>query len=114
MERNRWARRLLSLTLSAAMLAGMATTAVAVKSTESEPVAVSSVAKAAGVAEVNGKTCATLEEAIAAIEAADTAEVTLLEDVYLPSMLVIEEGKTVTLDLNGKAITVPQTDGRKR
>lgn len=112
MERNRWARRLLSLTLSAAMLAGMATTAVAVKSTESEPVAVSSVAKAAGVAEVNGKTCATLEEAIAAIEAADTAEVTLLEDVYLPSMLVIEEGKTVTLDLNGKAITVPQTDGR--
>ena len=112
MERSRWAKRLLSLTLSAAMLTSMATTAVAAKSVESEPVAVSSVAKAAGVAEVNGKTCATLEDVIAAVEAVDTAEVTLLEDVYLPSMLVIEEGKTVTLDLNGKAITVPQTDGR--
>ena len=53
------------------------------------------------VAEVGGQKYATLA---AAIQAADNNIVKLLEDVTLDETLTIE-GKTLTLDLNGKIIS---------
>lgn len=52
------------------------------------------------VAEVNGKTYSSLNEAI---KSSSTTEITLLSDVT--ENVTIPEGHTVTLDLNGKKIT---------
>lgn len=56
------------------------------------------------VAAVNGQGYATLGEAIAAAGSGET--VTLLKNVHLPQTITIAAEKAVTLDLNGKAITV--------
>ena len=58
--------------------------------------------KVSNVAEVNGVGYATLAEAIAN---ADGKTVTLLADITLTEGVVIEAGKTVTIDLNGKTIS---------
>ena len=54
------------------------------------------------VAQVSGKNYATLADAI---EAANNKTLTLLKDVN--GQIVIPEGKTVTLDLNGNTVTAP-------
>ena len=85
-------RRLLSAFLAVMMVLTMAPVAFAAESeTTSEP-----------VAQVDGTDYATLAEAIAA---ADGKTLTLLKDVN--GQIVIPEGKTVTLDLNGCTVTAP-------
>lgn len=57
------------------------------------------------VAEINGIKYATLADAVDA-----GGEIVLLKDVYLTETVVVTEGKTVTVDLNGKAITVSKNE----
>ncbi len=61
------------------------------------------------VAQVNDKKYFTLKEAI---NNANGATVTLLSDVYLTETVTIAEDNNVTLDLNGKEITVSKSDDR--
>lgn len=85
-------KRLLSAFLAVMMVLTMAPVAFAADGeTTSEP-----------VAQVDGTDYATLAEAIAA---ADGKTLTLLKDVN--GQIVIPEGKTVTLDLNGNTVTAP-------
>lgn len=85
-------KRLLSAFLAVMMVLTMAPVAFAAEGeTTSEP-----------VAQVDGTDYATLAEAIAA---ADGKTLTLLKDVN--GQIVIPEGKTVTLDLNGCTVTAP-------
>ncbi len=62
------------------------------------------------VATVNGYVYETLTDAIAAAKAGET--VTLVADVKLVETLTIAEDKNITLDLNGKAITVTKSGDR--
>ena len=62
--------------------------------------------KAAAIVQVNGVGYDSLEGALAAIAAADVANVKLLDSIEVSSVLTIGEGKTVNLDMNGKAIAV--------
>ena len=50
------------------------------------------------------------EELAAAV--AQGGSIKLEDDIYLTEIITIPEGKSITLDLNGKAITVSQTSGR--
>ena len=61
---------------------------------------------ASAVALVNGKECATLEDIVDAIAAADKADVKLMDSVEFDEVLTIDAGKVVNLDMNGKSITV--------
>lgn len=63
---------------------------------------------ATGVAKINNTYYATLAEAVSAA-AADGATITLQENVN--EDVTITEGKTITLDLNGKTLTVPTDCG---
>ena len=58
------------------------------------------------VALVNGEECATLEDIVDAIAAADKADVKLMDSVEFDEVLTIDAGKVVSLDMNGKSITV--------
>lgn len=49
--------------------------------------------------------CATLQEAIDKAAESNAVKVKLIRDVELSAPVVVAEGKTVTLDLNGKTIT---------
>ena len=62
--------------------------------------------KAAAIVQVNGVEYDSFEGALAAIAATDVANVKLLDSIEVSSVLTIGEGKTVNLDMNGKAIAV--------
>ncbi len=66
------------------------------------------VADPAPVATVNGTGYYTLAEAIAAVEGAGTVKLTA--DIELDEKVTIAEGKNITLDLNGKNITVTKDE----
>ena len=85
-------RRLLSAFLAVMMVLTMAPVAFAA---DTEPTT-------EYVAQVDGTNYATLADAI---EAANNKTLTLLKDVN--GQIVIPEGKTVTLDLNGNTVTAP-------
>lgn len=55
--------------------------------------------------DANGNAFKTIEDAIAS---ADTLELTLLEDINREEPILIETGKDITIDLNGKNITSAQ------
>lgn len=61
------------------------------------------------VAKVNGVTYESLQAAVDA-----GGEVTLLRDVYLGQTVAVAEGSSVTLDLNGKAVTVAYDESTGR
>ncbi len=61
---------------------------------------------ASAIALVNGKGCATLQDIVDAIAAADKADVKLMDSVKFDKVLTIDAGKVVNLDMNGKSITV--------
>lgn len=67
-----------------------------------------------GVAQIGDKTYATLEQAFDVVTGSEPTTIKLIADTQISSTIEILEGKNITLDLNGCAVTVPAagSDGR--
>ena len=67
-----------------------------------------------GVAQIGDQTYATLEQAFGMVTAGTPTTIKLIADTQISSTIEILEGKNITLDLNGCAVTVPAagSDGR--
>ena len=68
---------------------------------------------AENVAQIGDQTYPTLEAAFAAV-GSEAVTIKLLADTQISNMIVVAEGETIVLDLNGCAVTVPAagSDGR--
>lgn len=122
--KTKWLDRVLAVVLAVCLVVGMMpATALATSagtdgiSTVSEDTSPTDDTEggdtAAYVAQIGDDKYSTLAEAVKAVPTDGTATtITLLDSIYLEELVTITAGKNVTLDLNGQAITVSQTNGR--